>query len=684
MGVTKVLFHNENALGDILMMTCAIRDFKKAYGHEYECNVDTTCMHVWDNNPNLTKFDKPDLNINLGPKMAVQGSNTSGLHYCNGFRRSIEHNLKINIPQGHIKPDLYLTEKEKSERIVEGRYWVMVAGGKKDQFTSKKWPMERWQKVVEMLPDIPFVLVGETRDEHKPLKGSNVINLIGKTQDPDHGLRNLFKLFYHADGSVGLVSMHMHLSAAFDRASVVVAGAREPVSFERYNHHQYLSNQGTFRCNNFCNNCRNFKKEGKKKLCSVHGSDGVPVDYYASKKLCLEYDPISPNMIKTTSCWKVSIGGCPNQENGYAKCLMQIHPEDVVKAISSYYENGALSPIHGKPKVHNSTLYIIQNKKPVFKMVANAHNYLGGERSVVWIMSEMLKKGYDVHLSTTKGVGPEFMKHLPEGVLVTNKLTDPCQIFMIYANDMVFNMSKDPYLSLMPKIQAEKKIMMCNYKIGAVGKTEWTKHFDMYGFLCSQLRDDLLKSMPGAKCFVLPPPVDIEPFLKESINYDQPFIHMVRHSSQGDNKHPKDTAEIIDKMTDAHRQTIVFSFMPGPSFLNGMPHVYKYNTNQISVIDFLKRGSCYWYRLPPDYSDQGPRTIVEAMAMGLPVIADNRWGARDRVTPETGWLCDADDDYVQVAKQLGYSVLKEKGLAAKQRAREAFDPQLWIKTIVDG
>lgn len=686
MAVKKVLFHNGNALGDTLMMTCAIRDFKKAYGQEYDCNVQTKCMHVWDNNPHLTAFDKPDLNINLGPKMAVQGSNTNGLHYANGFRMSIEQNLNIRIPQGHIKADLHLTEKEKAERIIEGRYWVLVAGGKKDQFTSKRWPMDRWQQVVEMLPEIPFVLLGESKDEHKPLKGNNIIDLIGQTEHPDYGLRKLFKIFYHADGSAGLLSMHMHLSAAFDKAAVVVAGAREPVSFERYNHHQYLSNQGTLRCNNFCNNCRHFKQEGKKKLCLIHGKEGIPVDYYKSKKLCFEYDPIDPTSIKTTSCWRATIGGCPNQVKGYAKCLMQIQPEDVVRAIRSYYENGALSPIKEKAKVNKETLYIIPSKKPIFKMVTNAHYYGGGERSTVWIMRQMLKKGYDVHLCTTKGVGAEYLKNMPQEVLVTNRITDPCNIFMVYANDMVFNMNKEPYLSVMPNVKADRKIMMCNFKLGAVGKTEWTKHFDLYGFLCSQMRDDLLKVLPGAKCFVLPPPVEIEPFLKETVNYDQPFIHMVRHSSQGDSKHPEDTEQMIKKMVEAHRQTIIFSFMPGPSFLNmnGIHHVYKYHYNAMNVVEFLKRGSCYWYRLPPAYSDQGPRTIIEAMAIGLPVVADNRWGAKDRVTPETGWLCDDAEGYVDFAGQMSYAMLKEKGLAAKQRAREVFDPQNWIKTIVDG
>lgn len=684
MDVKKVEFHSHLAIGDTLMMTCAIRDLKIAYPERYLIRVDTTAMHVWDNNPYLSTFDEPDMIVKLGPKQATQASQTSGLHYCNGYRTSIESNLNISIPQGHIKPDLHLSDAEKSDRWIDGRYWIIVAGGKSD-FTSKIWPYQYWQEVINNLPNITFVQLGESKHNHPELKGSNLINLIGQTEHPDTGVRDLFKLFYHCEGSMGLVSMQMHLAAAFDKACVVVAGAREPVSYEQYNHHRYLHNQGSMRCKNDCQNCTHIVIEGKKRSCDVQTDFSR---YDKDKELCTKYSPIDPSKIFIRSCWKSAVENCTQQvtlyNKQYPKCIAMIEPYDVIRALNSYYEGGALPPVteaaklmRPSPQPSLEESYPAPTDKPIFKMVCNAHAFIGGERSTTWIMREMIKAGYHVQLVPTKGVCPEFQMNIP-GVEITNRLTDPCDIFMIYANDMVWGFEKEQY-KVMEKVQSDRKILMLNFKLGGAGKAEWTKHFDLYGFLCSQMRDEFLRRVPDANCFVLPPAVDIEPFLNETIKYNQ-TLHLVRHSSQGDSKHPEDTEQMIDLIRDICPSAI-FSFMPAPSFLNTIPKVHKFKVNEISVVNFLKRGSCFWYRLPPDYSDQGPRTIVEAMAIGLPVIADNRWGAKDRVTPETGWLCDTSEDYINIIKGLYPKVLAEKGEAAKERARKEFDPYNWIRTI---
>lgn len=684
MDLKKVEFHSHLAVGDTLMMTCAIRDLKTTYPDRYLIRVDTNTMHIWDNNPYLSTFDEPDMIVKIGPKSATQSSQTSGLHYCNGYRVSIENNLNISIKQGPIKPDIHLSDAEKKDRWIDGRYWIIVAGGKSD-FTSKIWPAEYWYEVIHALPKITFVQIGETKHNHPVLDLPNVINLIGQTEDPETGIRDLLKLYYHCEGSMGLVSMQMHLAAAFDKACVVVAGAREPASYEQYNHHRYLHNQGAMRCKNDCENCLNFVP-GKKKICYAHPNIE---DYYKNRKLCDKYNPIDISKIFIKSCWKSAVENCtqlvPAFGKHYPKCIMMIEPSDVIRAIVSYYEGGALPPlkeaaklVRPSPQPSLEEPYPAPTDKPIFKMVCNAHAFIGGERSTTWIMRKMMEKGYHVQLVPTKGVCREFKNNIP-GVEITNKITDPCDIFMIYANDMVWDFEKEEY-KIMEKVQADRKILMLNFKLGGTGKAEWTKHFDLYGFLCSQMRDEFLKRVPGAECFVLPPAVDIEQFLQESVKYNQ-TLHLVRHSSQGDSKHPQDTDVMIQLIREVSPATI-FSFMPAPSFMGNYPKVHKFSVNAIPVLEFLKRGSCFWYRLPPDYSDQGPRTIVEAMAIGLPVIADNRWGAKDRVTPETGWLCETAEEYINVISELYPKVLTEKGQAAKQRAREHFDPQNWIKTII--
>src|SRR3990167_10150088 len=110
------------------------------------------------------------------------------------------------------------------------------------------YPFERWQKVVDQNPDLKFVQIGTKGDNAPRLQGANVIDMIGKTDDKHTGIRDLFKLFLNAEGSIGLVSFHMHLSGALYKPCVVVAGAREPVSFTRYAGHQYIATDGCLPC----------------------------------------------------------------------------------------------------------------------------------------------------------------------------------------------------------------------------------------------------------------------------------------------------------------------------------------------------------------------------------------------------------------------------------------------------
>ena len=48
----QVVFHNRQAIGDILTFTAGVRDFKKAFPNT-EVGVISTAMHIWDHNPNI-------------------------------------------------------------------------------------------------------------------------------------------------------------------------------------------------------------------------------------------------------------------------------------------------------------------------------------------------------------------------------------------------------------------------------------------------------------------------------------------------------------------------------------------------------------------------------------------------------------------------------------------------------
>lgn len=335
----RIIFTNRQAIGDILMFTCAIRDFKKAFPN-IEVQVRSTAMHIWDYNTNINKDkwhevidpmrywknpdrkpkteemiqmseqaikvsadeDKPVL-LYIGPGKLTNASNRKDLHFANAYRISMETVLGVQISQGPIRPDIYMSETEYLEPpIIEPPYWLITAGEKGD-WTCKTFPFAKWQEVVEKLPQIKFVQLGSTGHKHPELSGNNVVNFIGKTQDRNAGIRMLFNLFNNCEGSMGLVSFQMHLAAAFNKPCVVIAGAREPVHFTRYPGQQYLASDGCL-------------------PCTITGKQ-VP-----------------------TACWFCKIERCPYHTKYGGQevplCSDLFSSDDVVKAIMRYYDGGRL------------------------------------------------------------------------------------------------------------------------------------------------------------------------------------------------------------------------------------------------------------------------------------------------------------------------------------------------------
>ena len=319
----KVVFHNRQAFGDILTMTAGIRDFKKAFP-DTQVGVITTAMHIWDHNPHIDhSFRDTRHQVKIGPGKLTNKSNACDLHMCNAFRVDIEDKLGLQIPQGPITPDIWMTEEEyKRDPLIDGPYWVFIYGG------EPGWPSKqyhRWQEVVDILKDdIQIVQLGVNKHPFPRL--NNVIDYVGKTEDRNHGIRDLFNIFLHAQGSLGLVSMHMHLSAAFGNPCVVVAGAREPAWFTNYFGHQYVQVNGTM-------------------FCGLH-----------------------------TACWACKLEGCKNlttpkqitdghHTEKVPTCVDIIEPEEIAEAVRKYYKGGRLE--YGK-KIPNKYFKNIAKEKRVF------------------------------------------------------------------------------------------------------------------------------------------------------------------------------------------------------------------------------------------------------------------------------------------------------------------------------
>lgn len=278
------------ALGDITQMTIAVRDLALAYPGEHEIDIRTPFPELWFNNPYITPIqDSAGEPITIGYGLI---NNPGSQHFSDAFRLSLAEKLGIQIPYTIMNPDLHLTKEEKDDKVVarltkySGKYWAVTAGWKADGYL-KYYPF--YQEVIDLLKNkLQFVQIGAKEDHHPSL--NNVINIVGKTS-----IRDLLKLIYQAQGSLGAISAHMHIAAAFKKPCVVIGKGTEPPRWEMYNQHRFLS------------------------VCG-----------------CL---PCAPE----NGCWRAKDTDCDNLVGGYPRCAAMIPPAMVAWAVESYYNGGILN-----------------------------------------------------------------------------------------------------------------------------------------------------------------------------------------------------------------------------------------------------------------------------------------------------------------------------------------------------
>lgn len=855
----EIVFHNRQRIGDMLMFTCGVRDFKAAFPN-VRVNVISTCGHIWDHNPAIDRSlaATNENTVKIGPGKLTNASNRLDWHFANAFRVSIEEALKIAIPQGESRPDIWLTEEEyHAPRVIEGPYWIICVNGEKG-WGCKMYPFDRWQKVVTDNPDITFVQIGTKEDNPPRLQGANVVDYVGKTQDKENGIRDLFKLFLNAEGSIGLVSFHMHLSGALYKPCVVVAGAREPVSFTRYSGHQYLANDGCLPCAvQACwhcdiDTCTNLVLEGEKipkcayliepeditRAIQAYYKGGRLVKGQASEKPPIRVGGrMGVNVVKTpikvpkaeVKLYGMDWNGPHLMEKDW-EFILKVIKENNVKTVLEFgaglstllfndlgvqivtYEDQqrwldrtkALrdcdirlwdgkdvrlgkydlafvdGPSGGNNREHSvrlagehANIVIVHDgygaweqkwqekylkgkfegpvkgggrcyywkkvnndshnevchdnpqdskgmggqeqvgeesrgpvqkcrtskeevgaggsvQKKFVKIVSTARGWGGCARSVTTIMRMLLALGHRVEfIPFRNSVGSREFREALETDLKDVKVTldystvgEKCDVFFMYADDFVWEFSKPEIGEVFSQINADMKIMMLNYRRGGVGEIEWTKCWDKYMFLNSTQEMELTKVHHRVCTRILPPCTDLTPFFDVRPDYNH-NLRIVRHSSQGDTKfYPEIQDHIVEIIKG--RDGAEISMLPGPGFMTPSERFKKFSrtADPHVIADFLSKGNLFWYSLPQGYMDMGPRVILEAMASGLPVLADKWGGAIDRVTPETGWLCKDKKEHLEIIKSVTYDELKKKGEAARERAFKEFRPEKWIKEIL--
>ena len=310
----KLILKCPLALGDIVLLTAAVRDLHRCYPGQFVTDVRTCYPNLWNGNPLLTPLstDEPGVESVDCDYPLIQRANQAPYHCLHGFIEFLNERLRLRIRPTLMKGDLYLTTEERDSSPLEPLlggdvpFWLVVAGGKHD-YTIKWWSSRRFQEVVNGLRDrIQFVQVGHEKDYHPALEG--VLDLCGKTS-----LRALLQLVHHAQGVLCPVTSLMHLAAAVEcrpdqpglRPCVVIAGGREPAHWEAYPNHQFIHTLGAL-------------------PCCLHGG------CWRSRTFALgENDRLdAPENL------------CRDVAGDLPRCMAMIEPAEVIRRIETYFGGG--------------------------------------------------------------------------------------------------------------------------------------------------------------------------------------------------------------------------------------------------------------------------------------------------------------------------------------------------------
>lgn len=332
-----ILAHHRSP-GDLVCLTSLVRDIHLTYPGQFELDVNTTVKPIWDNNPYLTRLwnhnaktpamihpEAQMITCNYGKGIKEQNRET--IHFCGYFHRDFKEQTGIDVPLHLPYGDIHLSEKEKEESPVEGRYWLILTGGKSD-FTIKVWHTDYFQEVSDQLGQMGLGVVQTGANHgghwHPKLTGDHVADLVGWGT-----FRQFVQQIYHAEGVICGVTGAMHIAAALQKPCVVVAGGREAWWWEYYG----PENKG---------------------LGDARHKFTVPHRFLHTIGLL--------DCCKHVGCWRNKVVPIGNDKSlckrpiitsrmPIAECMQMIQPHHVMDAVMSYYTDGSLPPIDVKPTI---------------------------------------------------------------------------------------------------------------------------------------------------------------------------------------------------------------------------------------------------------------------------------------------------------------------------------------------
>jgi len=730
----------KRAFGDALMFSCGIRDFKLLFP-DIKINVDSNHDFIFDNNPYLDrslKKDDPDVEYYKVGYSAITAANSTNIHFSSMFLLDMlaitdnHKSLPMSIGEfastfangevgdpdiGNVKKnpdaiepfislrekyrgfckkfsrqwgDIHLTEKEQNINIIKDlykyeKYWVISPYAKRD-CTAKVYDTRRLQTVIDYFNGlIKFVVIGKS--DLLTEKLNNVIDLTDKfNKEP----RGLFSLVLHADGCISSHSLLMHLAAAVNpyrkqgkTPCIVIGGGREP-GWSDYTGHQILHTRGTFDC------------------CSQGGC-------WKARVIPLAKDPKhNKNLCKHI---------VQDDNKTVQACMASISAQDVIRAIEKYYDGNIYTYLKRKEKTIPKVQVVNRREGKEINLLGNLNSAGGGEQSLCTIAKLLIKSGWKVNLypmgsvhRNYKGNGLDIMDHnFSNGMADTMKDGLP---LLFYANDStrkfvdngqkIVDKSSDvliginyvnrpipncTWLSKSNKVRGiifQNQEKMNEFKRDQIG-FESTKLLSLYGAIelnkylevcpVTREKDDKLIILKHS-CS------DYRKYVTKESEGKGDKIHIWQKKLAKDNdikfysRLLKDISNVEFRFMEAHRELV-------EHFQHDKRMVF-YKWDSIPVSEFLSQGHIYLYRTSNLWRDNLPRGMIEAMAVGLPIIGEPRDGPYDRIIHGRNgmYACHYDEFKLHIKTlQRKEDMRREMGLFGKNHAKSHYNPEEWCNVI---
>ena len=233
-------------------MTAAVESLHLNHPGDFAIDVRTPVPAIWEHNPRITKISDDEGEVYRLQYDSISRSNQEHRPFLAGYNDNLAKQLGIDNPLRTNRPHLYLSDDEKkwidqiAQHHTNGQrtpFWLINAGLKQD-FTTKSWPVENYQAVVDATAgEVQWVQIGSDDPKHNHPLLDGVIDVRGQTD-----ARQIIRLAYHAQGGLGSVTYLQHLMAAWQHPYVCLVGGREPATWVSYPKQATIHTIGTLDC----------------------------------------------------------------------------------------------------------------------------------------------------------------------------------------------------------------------------------------------------------------------------------------------------------------------------------------------------------------------------------------------------------------------------------------------------